>query len=126
VDRAFYRRIGGRRFLECRGNPYAVFVAGDSAQFLLIPAEFRLFALWGGRFMSPDEYRRHAAECLRISESVIDSQHRTALLDMAQSWLLLAHQAERNLTTDLVYEAPPRRERPVLQQQQQQTQPKKE
>jgi hypothetical protein len=42
---------------------------------------------------------------------------------MAESWLRLADQAEKNLTTDLVYETPPR-ERPVLQEQHQQVQPK--
>jgi len=44
---------------------------------------------------------------------------------MAQTWLELAHLAEKNLTTDLVYETPPPRERPVMQQQQQQVRPKK-
>ena len=54
------------------------------------------------------------------------SVSRALLIQMAQTWLHLAHQAEKNLTTDLVYETPPPRgERPVLQQQQQQVQPKK-
>jgi hypothetical protein len=50
------------------------------------------------------------------------------LIDMAQSWLLLAQQSEKNLATDLVYETPPppsEAGRPVAQQQQQ-IQPKKE
>jgi hypothetical protein len=48
---------------------------------------------------------------------------------MAQSWLLLAQQAEKNRTTDLVYETPLPASRPAVvqqQQQQQQAQPKKE
>ncbi len=77
--------------------------------------------------MSPDEYHRHAARCFRIAETTTDPRHKLLLIDMAQSWLLLASQAEKNLTTDLVYETPPPREatRPAVAQQQQQIQPKK-
>jgi hypothetical protein len=78
--------------------------------------------------MSVDKYRRHAVECLRIAEGVPDSVNRMLLIDMAQSWLLLAQQSEKNLATDLVYETPPppsEAGRPVAQQQQQ-IQPKKE
>ena len=46
--------------------------------------------------MSIDEYRRHAAECLRIAEEVIDSRYRISLVNMAESWLRLAQQAEKN------------------------------
>jgi hypothetical protein len=77
--------------------------------------------------MSVDKYRRHAVECLRIAEGVPDAANRMLLIDMAQSWLLLAQQSEKNLTTDLVYETPPppgESGRPVPQQQQQ-IQPKK-
>jgi hypothetical protein len=42
---------------------------------------------------------------------------------MAEAWLRLVHQAEKNLATDLLYETPPARERPVLQEQHQQAQP---
>jgi hypothetical protein len=44
--------------------------------------------------MVADEYRRRAAECLRIAEGITDSQHRTTLIDMAQYWQRLARQAE--------------------------------
>jgi hypothetical protein len=47
-----------------------------------------------------EEYRRHAAECLRIAESVIDSQERIRLIDMAQSWLRLAEQAEKRVEAE--------------------------
>jgi hypothetical protein len=79
--------------------------------------------------MSIDEYRRHAAECLRIAEDVIDSRYRISLVNMAESWLRLAQQAEKNLTTDLIYETPPllsEAASPAVAQQQQQIQPKKE
>jgi hypothetical protein len=82
--------------------------------------------------MSVDEYRRHALDCFRIAEVTADSRYRITLLNMAQSWLLLAQQAEKNLSTNLVYETPPRSEasNPAVaqqqqQQQQQQAQPKK-
>jgi hypothetical protein len=53
------------------------------------------------------QYRRHAVGCLQIAEGLPDSQNRMALIDMAQSWLLLAQRAEENLTADLVSQTPP-------------------
>jgi hypothetical protein len=47
--------------------------------------------------MLVDQYRRRAAECLRIAGDLPDSSNRLLLIDMAQSWLLLAQQAEKNL-----------------------------
>jgi hypothetical protein len=78
--------------------------------------------------MAAGEYRRNAIECLRIADETSSARSRVLLIQMAQTWLHLAHQAEKNLATDLVYETPPPRgERPVLQQQQQQqVQPKKD
>jgi hypothetical protein len=73
--------------------------------------------------MAMNVYRRHAAECLAIADDpATNPQNKIMLIAMAQAWLRLAQQAEKNLTTDLVYETPPRRERPVMQQQQQQQQ----
>jgi len=57
--------------------------------------------------MRPEEYRRHATECLRIAAVVTDPQNRILLIHMAQAWLRLAHQAEKNLATNIDYEAPP-------------------
>jgi hypothetical protein len=51
--------------------------------------------------MATDEYRRHAIECLRIADETISARSRVMLIDMAQSWMHLAQQAEKNLTTDL-------------------------
>ena len=62
--------------------------------------------------MASDEYRRNAIECFRIADETITARSRVLLIHMAEAWLRLADQAERNLTTDLVYE------------QQQQVQPK--
>jgi hypothetical protein len=79
--------------------------------------------------MSVQKYRRLAQECFRIAEHVTDPGTRTWLMEMAQSWLVLAEQAEKNQTADLVYETPPLHneagESPVAQQQQQ-VQPKKD
>jgi hypothetical protein len=69
--------------------------------------------------MSMNSYRRHAAECLAIADdSVISPQRKAMLIAMAQAWLRLAQEAERDIATDLAYEVPPHREHPVLQQQQ--------
>jgi hypothetical protein len=78
--------------------------------------------------MSVDKYRRHAVECLRIAEGVPDPRNRMLLIDMAQSWLVLAQQAE-NPAADPVHEtSPPRSEADgaAVVQQQQQIQPKKD
>jgi hypothetical protein len=78
-----------------------------------------------------EDYRHHAAECLRVAERTTDLTARVALLDMARAWHSLADQADRNSRADLVYETPPapRAEQQPLavqQQQQQQQQPAKE
>jgi transcriptional regulator with XRE-family HTH domain len=67
------------------------------------------FNAWG-KFMAADEYRRNAIECFRIADETISAQSRVLLIHMAESWLRLADQAEKNHITDLVYETPdPRR-----------------
>jgi len=53
-----------------------------------------------------DEYRRNAVDCLRMAERTADLAARATLLDMAQAWRVLAEQADRNSTTDVVYETP--------------------
>ena len=77
-----------------------------------------------------EDYRHHAAECLRVAERTTDLTARVALLDMARAWHSLADQADRNSRVDLVYETPPpppEQQQPVaMQQQQQQQQPDKE
>jgi hypothetical protein len=75
--------------------------------------------------MSPLQYRRHAAECLEIAASIGDPQIKAGLIAMAQSWLDLALQADKNLNTALVYETPELRPQAVQQQQQPQNEPEK-
>ena len=53
------------------------------------------------------EYRLRAQHCLDIACD-LDSGEKMTLLDMAQAWLRLADQAERNQRNDLVYETPNR------------------
>jgi hypothetical protein len=76
--------------------------------------------------MSPDEYRRLAAECLRIAENLGDSQSKAGLIAMAQAWLQLARQAEKNADTALVYETPEPRHHVAQQQPQADNREKKE
>ena len=79
--------------------------------------------------MSADQYRRHAQECFRTAETVANPDIRLDLIELAQSWLLLAEQADENLAADLVYEPPPSHNEvagPAVAQHQQQIQPKKE
>jgi hypothetical protein len=39
---------------------------------------------------SPEEFRRHADECLRLARETTIPEHRASLLGMAQSWRRLA------------------------------------
>ena len=65
--------------------------------------------------MASDEYRRNAIECLQLADGISDTPSRLLPIHMAQAWLRLADQAERNLTTDVVYETPV--QRPAHEQQ---------
>jgi hypothetical protein len=70
-------------------------------------------------------YLDYAAHCVEISRQVSDPVSRGTLLTMAQAWLALAEQADKNSDAPtLVYETPESREQPM--QQQQQPQPKRE
>ena len=87
--------------------------------------------------MSAEEYRQRAYECFLVAENVSDPGTKIWLLEMAQSWLVLAQQAEKNLDADPVHDpvqdpspvqdpvhaAPRSHDEPVMQQQQQ-VQPK--
>jgi hypothetical protein len=51
-------------------------------------------------------YRLHAADCIRLAQSIAEAAGKLSLLDMAQAWIVLAKQAEKNGQTVLVYETP--------------------
>jgi hypothetical protein len=42
----------------------------------------------------PEEFRRHADECLRLARETTIPEHRASLLSMAQSWRRLAEMRE--------------------------------
>jgi hypothetical protein len=72
-----------------------------------------------------DLYRLHAAQCVDLSHRSSDCNSKVVLLHMAQSWVILAEQAERNSETTLVYETPePRRHTAQERQQRQPDNPK--
>jgi hypothetical protein len=41
-------------------------------------------------------YREYAANCLNIAQNTADPNAKLTLLDMAQVWIVLAEEAERN------------------------------
>jgi hypothetical protein len=59
---------------------------------------------------SANDYRVRAKLCLEIAKD-LDSSRKVILLQMAQVWLRLAAQADRNRKSDVTYETPPRRRR---------------
>jgi hypothetical protein len=66
-----------------------------------------------------EEYRRRAQECLDLARKISLERDRAVILDIAQSWLRLAEQQERQ---EKIIQ-PPVMEQP---RQQQQTEPKDE
>lgn len=62
--------------------------------------------------MTPNEiaarYREYAANCIAVSQTLTSAAERLNLLDMAQAWITLAIQAEKNGRLTLVYETPDR------------------
>lgn len=51
-------------------------------------------------------YRLYASHCLQIAQDTTNPDGKAALLAMAQAWLGLADQAEKNSEVVLVYETP--------------------
>jgi hypothetical protein len=72
-----------------------------------------------------DEYCKKAAELIARSEQEPDPLQRLDLRKLAQAYLRLAEQAERNAASDIVYETP-RHDQPNVQQQQQPQSPRKD
>ena len=59
---------------------------------------------------TPDHYREYALECLRLAEGTSEPGTKAVLIDMAQAWIKLADQSQKNRRFDLVHPAPPRRQ----------------
>jgi hypothetical protein len=55
-------------------------------------------------------YRANATEYLVMALSMTDPNSRISLLKMAAKWSRLADLAEKNSSTDLIYETPPSRD----------------
>ena len=60
-----------------------------------------------------ENYRRNAVMCYKMARMFSDARMRAVMFEMAQAWIDLAAQAERNSSLDLVYETPP--PRPIIQ-----------
>lgn len=65
---------------------------------------------YAGTGMTPAEfaarYRAFAAKCVTVAQGLQDTSEKLALIDMAQAWIALADQAERNEKLAVVYETP--------------------
>jgi hypothetical protein len=70
-------------------------------------------------------YRLYAGRCVEIARRVTDSDSKATLLSMAQLWLGLADQADKNTQAPMIIYETPEPRQPVTQQQQQ-PQPKKD
>lgn len=51
-------------------------------------------------------YRLHAADCIKLAQSIAEAAGKLSLLDMAQAWIALAEQAVKNGETVPVDETP--------------------
>jgi hypothetical protein len=83
-----------------------------------------------GAMSASDEYRAKAAQLRARAQQELSAVSQASLKNLALSYLRLAEQAEKNATTDLVYETPqrlqPAQQSQQLQQQQQQQRSEKE
>jgi hypothetical protein len=70
-------------------------------------------------------YRLYASHCLEIAQDTAIPDRKAALLDMAQAWLMLAEQVDKNSDVVLVYEAPRPTAIPTASQHLAQQQPEK-
>jgi hypothetical protein len=50
---------------------------------------------WGAGMARADEYRRYAAECVRVAQTTSNPNDKQVMLEMAQKWHELAEKVER-------------------------------
>ena len=55
-----------------------------------------------------DYYRQYAQECLRLANETHEPSAKAVLIDMAQAWIRLVEQAQRNRQLDLIHQVPSR------------------
>jgi len=46
------------------------------------------------------EYELNAQACLKLAASISDPEHKTTLLHMADTWIMLAHGRKKRLSKD--------------------------
>jgi hypothetical protein len=66
-----------------------------------------------GSPVSADEYRQNAAKCLELADNSTEHGTRLGLMEMAQAWLRLSEQAEKNSRSE--YETPARSDCTAMQ-----------
>jgi hypothetical protein len=54
-----------------------------------------------------EEYRRQAAQCVRLAEQANDLTTKLTYVGLARAWIGLADLADKSDHTDIVYETPP-------------------
>jgi len=59
---------------------------------------------------TPEHYRQYALECLRLADGTSEPGAKAVLIDMAQAWIKLADQSEKNRRFELAHPAPPPRQ----------------
>ena len=73
-----------------------------------------------------ETYRLRAAECMELAQRLLDATAKLTLLHMAQAWMELAEQADKNSETAVVYKTREPRQHIAQQQQQPQSDEDKE
>jgi hypothetical protein len=56
---------------------------------------FRYLARSGSEMTRAEQYRRYAAQCLRVAQETSNPNDKALLLEMAQKWRELAEKTER-------------------------------
>lgn len=90
-------------------GPFGQGVAGTTQLFVRLGQVLSL-STYAGMGMSPTElsarYREFATKCIVVARGLQATNEKLALLDMAQAWIDLAAQAEKNERLAVVYETP--------------------
>jgi hypothetical protein len=60
-----------------------------------------------------EKYRLRAFECVEAAANISDGAMRLTLLNIAQGWLRLAEQAEKNQAIDIIYTTTPHPKHPT-------------
>ena len=61
---------------------------------------FDLHGHSGTSMRKVSEYELNAQECLKLAAMISDPEHKTTLLQMADTWIMLAHGRKKRLSKD--------------------------